>query len=177
MKKFFVLLLLVAPMSLLAQKFGYVNSTEIIQVMPEYTKAIKEVQELEKLYTDEFNKFRTELETKGTEFEKLQRDSVPQSILERRYEELMQLQERLQQFGQEIQVNLQKAEAERMVQIQTVLRNALEEVGAEGGYVCIFDIAGGIPYISKTLCEDVNLLVRAKLGIPANAVPAQAPAN
>ena len=84
MKKFLILFLMLAPMSLLAQKFGYVNSAEIIQVMPEYTKAIKDVQALEKMYTDEFNSMRTELEKKGTEFEKMQQDSVPENILKRR---------------------------------------------------------------------------------------------
>ena len=58
MKKFLILFLMLAPMSLLAQKFGYVNSAEIIQVMPEYAKALKDVQALEKMYTDEFNSLR-----------------------------------------------------------------------------------------------------------------------
>ena len=40
MKKFLFLILMLAPMSMLAQKFGYVNSAEIIQVMPEYSKAL-----------------------------------------------------------------------------------------------------------------------------------------
>lgn len=170
MKKILILLLLVAPMSLFAQqKFGYMNSTEIIKLMPEFTKAQKEVQELEKMYTDEFNKMRTELEKKGAEFEKMQKDSVPESILKLRYEELMQLDERLMQYRQEISANLQKAENERMVAIQTSLRDALDLVGKEGGYVCIFDMAGGIPYISTTLCDDVTAQVKAKLGIPATA--------
>ncbi len=173
MKKILILILLVAPMSILAQKFGYVNSSEIIQVMPEYSKALTEVQELEKMYTDEFNAIRSELEKKGAEFEKMRKDSVPQSILERRYEELMQIQERLEQYGQTVQQNLQKAEQEKMISIQTTLRNALDAVGKEGGYTCIFDLAGGIPYISTTLCDDLSAKVKAKLGIPANAVPAQ----
>lgn len=173
MKKIFILLMLALPMSMFAQqKFGYVNSTEIIQVMPEFEKAQKELKELEKMYTDEFNAMRTELEKKGTEFEKLQQDSVPENILKRRYEELMQLQERLQQYGQEVTANLQQAEQEKMISIQKALRDALELVGADGGFVCIFDIASGVPYISKSLCEDVTMKVRAKLGIPANAVPA-----
>lgn len=173
MKKIFILLMLALPMGMLAQqKFGYVNSTEIIQVMPEFEKAQKELKELEKMYTDEFNAMRTELEKKGTEFEKLQQDSVPENILKRRYEELMQLEERLRQYGQEVTANLQQAEQEKMIAIQKSLRDALDVVGADGGFICIFDLAGGIPYISKSLCEDVTMKVRAKLGIPANAVPA-----
>lgn len=172
MKKIFVLLMLIVPMGMFAQKFGYVNSAEIMQVMPEFEKAQKELKDLEKMYTDEFNSMRTELEKKGTEFEKLQQDSVPENILKRRYEELMQLDERLRQYGQEVSANLQQAEQEKLITIQKTLRDALEVVGSEGGYVCIFDIASGIPYISKSLCEDLTMKVRAKLGIPANAVPA-----
>ena len=129
MKKIFILLMLIAPMSMFAQqKFGYVNSAEIIQVMPEYAKALKDVQALEKMYTDEFNSMRTELEKKGTEFEKMQQDSVPESILKRRYEELMQMQERLQTYGQEVQMNLQKKEQEKLLR---KLRKAVESIEAE----------------------------------------------
>lgn len=172
MKKILVLLMLVVPMGIMAQqKFGYVNSADVLQVMPEIAKAQKELQELQKMYEDEFNAMRTELEKKGTELEKMQQDSVPENILKRRYEELMQLEERLRQYYQEISTNLQQAEQEKMIPIQQKLRDALETVGAEGGYICIFDVAGGVPYISKTLCEDVTMKVRTKLGIPANAVP------
>jgi outer membrane protein len=177
MKKLLIVIMLLAPMSLLAQKFGYVNSAEIVQVMPEFAKAQKKLQDLEKMYTDDFNALRTELEKKGTEFEKLQKDSVPENILKRRYEELLQMEQRLQQYGQEVQANLAKAEQEEMVAIQKILRDALEAVGKEGEYVCIFDLAGGMPYVSTTLCDDLSAKVKTKLGIPANAVPAAAPAK
>ena len=170
MKKILIFIMLLAPMSMLAQKFGYVNSGELIQLMPEFAKAQQKIQDLEKTYTAEFNGMRTELEKKGTEFEKLQQDSVPESILKRRYEELLQMEQRLQQFGQEVQQKLAVAEQEEMLAIQTKLREALEAVGRDGGYVCIYDLAGGMPYVSKTLCEDVTMKVRTKLGIPASAV-------
>ena len=170
MKKILIFIMLLAPMSMLAQKFGYVNSSELIQLMPEFAKAQQKMEDLEKTYTAEFNAMRTELEKKGTEFEKLQQDSVPESILKRRYEELLQMEQRLQQFGQEVQQKLAIAEQEEMLAIQTKLRDALDAVGRDGGYVCIYDLAGGMPYVSKTLCEDVTMKVRTKLGIPASAV-------
>ena len=173
MKKFLIVIMLLAPMSLLAHKFGYMNSAELIQLMPEFSKAQKKLQDLEKTYTNDFNAMRTELEKKGTEFEKLQQDSVPENILKRRYEELLQMEQRLQQASQELQASLAQAEQQEMVAIQTKLRDALDAVGRDGGYVCIFDLAGGVPYISKSLCEDVTAKLRTKLGIPANAVPAK----
>lgn len=173
MKKFLIVIMLLAPMSLLAQKFGYMNSAELIQLMPEFSKAQKKLQDLEKTYTNDFNAMRTELEKKGTEFEKLQQDSVPENILKRRYEELLQMEQRLQQASQELQQSLAQAEQQEMIAIQTKLRDALDAVGRDGGFVCIFDLAGGVPYISKSLCEDVTPKLRTKLGIPANAVPAK----
>ena len=173
MKKILIFIMLLAPMSMLAQKFGYVNSAELIQLMPEFANAQKKIQELEKKYTDDFNSMRTELEKKGTEFEKLQKDSVPENILKRRYEDLLQMEQRLQQYGQEVQQSLAQAEQQEMIAIQTKLRDALDAVGRDGGYVCIYDLSGGMPYVSKTLCEDVTMTVRTKLGIPANAVPAK----
>mgnify|MGYP003289402088 FL=1 len=173
MKKFLIVIMLLAPMSMLAQKFGYMNSAELIQLMPEFSKAQKKLQDLEKTYTNDFNAMRTELEKKGTEFEKLQQDSVPENILKRRYEELLQMEQRLQEASRELQQSLAQAEQQEMIAIQGKLRDALDAVGRDGGYVCIFDLAGGVPYISKTLCEDVTAKLRTKLGIPANAVPAK----
>ena len=62
MKKFVIVIMLLAPMSLLAQKFGYMNSAELIQLMPEFSKAQQKLQDLEKTYTNDFNAMRTELE-------------------------------------------------------------------------------------------------------------------
>ena len=45
------------------------------------------------------------------------------------------------------------------------ITKAIKEVGAAGGYLYIFDVASGIPYISETLSTDVTAAVKAKLGI------------
>ena len=39
MKKVLLVILLLAPMAVMAQKFGHVNTQDIIQAMPDYTKA------------------------------------------------------------------------------------------------------------------------------------------
>ena len=100
MKKFLVLLLMVAPMSLFAQKFGYINSVEIVQVMPEYIKAQSDYQTLQKQYADEFERLRKEFEKKGAEYEQA-KDSLPAAILQRREKDLQELYTRLQQYEQE----------------------------------------------------------------------------
>ena len=56
-KKFIAMLFLMAPLALFAQKFGHLNSADIIQVMPEYATAQTELQNLEKQYTNEDFRF------------------------------------------------------------------------------------------------------------------------
>ena len=51
LKKLIVALMLIIPMGLCAQqKFGHVNSSAIIPLMPEYTTAQNEIQALQKQY-------------------------------------------------------------------------------------------------------------------------------
>ena len=171
MKKFLVLLLIVAPMSLFAQKFGYINSVEIVQVMPEYIKAQSDYQTLQKQYADEFERLRKEFEKKGAEDEQA-KDSLPAAILQRREKDLQELYTRLQQYEQESFQNLQQVQQTKLGEVNQVLNKAIQEVGQAGGYVCVFDLASGIPYISKTLCEDLTETVKTKLGIKKGAKPA-----
>ena len=50
MKKLFIMMLMLAPMAAFAQKFGHVNSQEVIQAMPEFAKARTEIEALTKQY-------------------------------------------------------------------------------------------------------------------------------
>lgn len=157
---------MMAPLSIMAQaqKFGFVNANAIMQVMPEFTQAQNYLQTLQKQYQDEFERLRTELEKKGLEFEQV-KDSLPANILQRRQNELQEIYTRLQQYEQESYQNLEQARVQKLQEVSKVLSDAIQLVGREGGYVCVFDLAGGIPYISETLCEDITEKVKAKLNL------------
>jgi outer membrane protein len=50
--------------------------------------------------------------------------------------------------------------------INSKLQKAIQAVGEEGAYVCVFDLAGGgVPFVSSTLTTDVTDAVKGKLGI------------
>jgi outer membrane protein len=165
LKKLIVALMLIIPMGLCAQqKFGHVNSSAILPLMPEYTTAQSELQALEKQYDEEIKRMNDELNKKSEEFE-AQRATLPANIAERRQSELQELYTRMQQYYQEGEQHLQKASAEKMNAISEKLRNAIKEVGVAGGYVYIMDVASGVPYISETLSTDLTETVKAKLGI------------
>ena len=163
-KKLIAILFLMAPLAIFAQKFGHLNSADIIQVMPEYTAAQTELQKLEKQYSDELKMMETELSKKSEEYE-AQKATLPAKIQQRREQELQELYGRMQQYYQQSQQELAQASQEKMAALTEKITKAIKEVGVAGGYLYIFDVASGIPYISETLSTDVTAQVKAKLGI------------
>lgn len=169
LKKIALLIMLVLPMGVFAQstlKFGHMNSTEIIPTMPEYTKAISELQALEKNLTDEMQRTQAEFSKKYQEFQQaMAKDSLPQNIAERRQKELEDLAQRQQQFQEEAQQEMQKAQQEKMVPVYQKLDNAIKAVGEAEGVIYIFDLARTqIPFVG-TQSIDLTAKVKANLGI------------
>ena len=70
MKKVILMALLLVPMSIFAQKFGHFDSSAIIQLMPEYTTAQTEIQQLQAQYENDLKRMQDELKKKSEEYEK-----------------------------------------------------------------------------------------------------------
>ena len=171
-KKIAFLLLLIAPMSLFAQKFAHFKSMDIIPVMPEYSKAQTDIQKMQKQYEDEIKRASDEFNKKFAEYQQEQK-TLPQNIQERRQRELQELQEKGMQFQQDAQQQLQKAYGDMMEPIYKKLEDAVKSVGPTGGYTYIFDLnRTDIPYINEAQSKDVTNDIKTKLGISLSAVPA-----
>ena len=153
-----------APMATFAQKFGHVNSQEIVQAMPEFTKARTDIEALTKQYEADLKSMQDELQKKAEAFDKEQA-TLPENIKQRRQTELQEMYQKIQQSYQDNQQALSQAQGEKLQAIQTKVLDAIKAVGQAGGYVYIMDVTGGIPYISTTLSTDVTAEVKKKLGI------------
>ena len=165
LKKIALLLLLIAPMSVFAQKFGHIKSMDIVTVMPEYTKAQTDIQAMQKQYEDEIKRANEEFTKKYTEYQQEQAN-LPKNIQDRRQKELQDLSEKGMQFQQDAQQQLQKSYATMMEPIYKKVEDAIKAVGVAGGYTFIFDTnRTDIPYMSDTLTSDVTAQVKAKLGL------------
>lgn len=159
------MLMMLAPMAAFAQKFGHVNSQEIIQAMPEFTKARTDIEALAKQYDADLKSMQDEIQKKAEALEKEQA-TLPANIKQRREQELQDMYQKYQQSAQDNQQALGKEQQEKMQAITTKVLDAIKSVGQTDGYVYIMDIAGGgIPYISTTLSTDVTAKVKAKLGL------------
>lgn len=164
MKKVFLALLLLAPLTATAQKFGHVNSQEIIAAMPEYQKAKTEIEALQKQYEDDVNSMQEELKKKAQDYEE-NASTLPDNIKQRREQELNEMYQKIQQSYQDNQQALSKASQEKMQAITAKVVDAITAVGQAGGYIYIMDTTGGIPFINTTLSTDVTAQVKTKLGL------------
>ena len=165
LKKIALLLMLVLPMSVFAQKFGHIKTQEILTVMPEYTKAQTDIQTMQKQYEDEMKRLQDEINKKFAAYQQEQAN-LPKNIQERRQKELQELNERGMQMGQDAQQQLQQSWLQMLEPIAKKIDDAIKAVGQEGGYVYIFDLnATQIPFINETYSTDVTSAVKAKLGL------------
>ena len=164
MKKVLFMILMLAPIAAMAQKFGHVNSQEVIQAMPEYTKAKTEIEALAQQYEADLKSMQEEMTKKLKDYE-ANAKTLPDNIKQRRETELQEMDQKIRQSYQDNQQALAQAQQEKMQAITTKVIDAIKQVGQAGGYVYIMDNAGGIPYISTTLSTDVTSQVKAKLGI------------
>ena len=164
MKKLLFMLMMLAPMATFAQKFGHVNSQEVIQAMPEFTKARADIEALAKQYDADLKGMQEEIQKKAEALEKEQA-TLPANIKQRREQELQEMYQKYQPSAQDNQQALAKEQSEKMQAITTKVLDAIKSIGQTEGYVYIMDIAGGIPYISTTLSTDVTAKVKAKLGL------------
>jgi len=166
MKKIFAAaLVLLAPVMAFGQKFGHIDSQNIIPLMSEYKSATTELETLSKQYEEELKYMSDEYTKKVADYEK-QAETLPDNIRQRREQEIMDSREKALQYQQECSVNMQNKQVELMNGVNDKLTKAIEAVGQEGQYICIFDIAtGAVPFVNSTLTTDVTEQVKAKLGI------------
>lgn len=165
MKKLvFAAILAIAPLSVFAQKFGIVDVSDVIMLMPEYKAADEELQKLQTMYKEELEYMKKEYEKKRNDYE-TQYESLSEDLRARREEELLSSQKKINEYVQDCDVKYQNKQVELMNNIQEKALKAIKSVGEDGGYVCIFDVYGSVPYVSATLTTDVTGEVKAKLGI------------
>ena len=165
MKKLFIVALVaLIPFGAFAQKFGHFNSADILPLMPEYKAAEAELQELTTQYQDEFNYMVTEYQKKEDDYLK-NRESLPEATRQRREQDLADSQQKIQEYRMNSSANLENKQAELLNNINEKALKAVKEVGEEGGYICIFDLGGGVPFVNATLTTDVTEPIKAKLGI------------
>lgn len=164
MKKLVIFLLMMLPLGLFAQesKIAIVNTQEIMMAMPEVADMQKQISALDAEYQKEMKAMSDEYNKKYSDFI-AQQDSLTENIRLRRMQELEDIQQRTQNLIQVAQQDIQKKQTDLLAPIQEKLRNAIQAVGKENGYLYILD-PQIVLYKSDTAI-DATAQVKAKLGI------------
>ena len=160
MKKIVLMLMLLAPMTMMAQKFGKVNTQTIMQALPDVAKANGELEALQKQKDNELKAMQEEFQRKADEYQK-GASTMNATAKQQKETELQGLQQKIQQAYQDGQQELQKKSNELMQPIVAKVRAAIDVVGKAGNYTYIFEEGAAIYTGSNVV--DVTKEVQSKI--------------
>ncbi len=168
--------LMLGSTSLFAQKFGRINSNEIITAMPEMKEAETNLEAFGKTLQESIEAISVEYQNKLQEYQK-NYETLSEAIRDMKAKELQDLSARAQQYQQAAQQDFQRKQNELMAPIVEKAEAAIKKVAAAGGFIAIFDTAQPtLAYFDEAQLTDIAPAVRTELGITATPEAAAAPA-
>jgi len=157
-------------------KFGHINSQELISLMPERDSALIKLQD----YTNELEQTITEMQqeyqTKYNTYQQKQATWTA-AVLEAKQRELIEIQQRLEQFSQGAQQEYQQMQQILLSPVFQKANEAIAKVAKENGFAFIFDLSvGSLIYFDEQVSVNILPMAKSELGIPAEKVaPTQLP--
>lgn len=146
-------------------KFGHINSDELFQLMPERDTIMQKLQAKQTELQNTAEIMQVEFNNKYNDYVQTM-ETLTNLVRQTKEEELSALQERITNFNQRADQELQQEQATLIEPVLTKAEKAIKEVGKENGFTYIFDMARGpIIYFDETTSINVLPLVKTKLGI------------
>ena len=144
-------------------KFGYLNSNELLAMMPESQSMQEELQTYAKGLESQLTAMQAEYEKKVVEYQQNE-TSYTDIIKEDKIREIQSIEQRVIEFQKNAEQSLNEKRIELFTPIQEKANEAIKKVAEEGNYTFIFDSSfGNLLYSSER--ENVLNLVKSKLGL------------
>jgi outer membrane protein len=153
-------------------KIGYINTDELISVMPEAAKVDSELKEFQLSLQQQGQTLQAEADKKRDEYIK-DSSKLSASMKEIRRDELVKLYQRLQNYDQEAQDKATQYAQVKIGPIREKAAEAIKAVAKEKGYAYVLDFNS---VIVGPPGDDLLPFVKTKLGIK-DPVPANKPAG
>lgn len=144
-------------------KIGYIDSNELLSAMPERAEAEKKLQEYAKELQNQLQAMTAEHDSKVQDFQSKQA-MMTDVIKQTKIKEISDLEQRIQDFQTQAQLDLQKKEQELMQPMIDKAKKAIKEVAKENGYTYILDAASGIILFADE-SENILPIVKKKMGL------------
>ena len=163
MKKLLLMLMLCAPMTMFAQKFGHLDSQALLQSLPEATAIQNKLQAKGKEYQKQIEDMQAELQRQAEAYDKAK--STMNATKHAETEKTLQdLYNKIQQTAQDNQKAFNEEQQKQLGPVLEKVRNAIAAVAKTGGYTYIMEKAAGQPiYINEAISKDVTAEVKAQL--------------
>lgn len=161
-------ILLVAALAMISaaafgQKFAHVNFSELVQLMPESDQARATMDASSKEASETYQAMADEWNTKYQQYQQKAASWTP-AIREAKEKELTDMQQRIQEFNQTVQAELQQQQQQLMAPIYQKAQEAVEKLAKEGGYIYVFDQTTAL-FIDPAQSTDLTPAARKALGI------------
>lgn len=179
-------LLLTTHVANAQQKFGHLNSDEIFATMPEAKTVSTTIENLAKSKQAEIDKMITEYQNKlkaAQEKERTLSEANKEQVLKElqtAQTELQDLQKRIEDARNKARTDVETKQGELFPPLQQKVATAINTISKEKGLSYVFDTAASQGFNNLVYFdggEDITASVKTKLGIPATAKPAAAPAK
>lgn len=160
-----VLFFLASANKLSAQKFGYVNSIQLLSELPEITTADASILEYQNTLISKGEAMVKTFEANYQLYMQEAQSGNLTAVQQQQKEGALSLeQQEIQKYEYEVQNLIAQKREEMYAPILERVRSTIEAVGKENGYTMIFDSSvGGI--LSADDNDDVSAMVKSKLGI------------
>jgi len=148
-----------------AQKFGYINSQELLSQLPEVKESTANIETLKKQLQKKGTDMVAALQQKYTALQQDQEQGKLSPVqLEQEAAKLKEEEAKIGQFEQTSQQKIYEKTELLLAPIQEKINNAIKEVAQDNGYTYIFDASLGMVLYADP-GSDVSSLVKSKLGI------------
>lgn len=140
----FATLLFVGTTSLATaqSKIAHINTTELVQAMPEMTTAQAEIEKLTKTYEVQIKEMATELQNKIKQYQ-AEVDTKTEEENTSRSKEVSQMEQGIRQFQGQAQEDLGKKEAALYKPIFEKAKSAIDKVAKAQGFQYVLDSTQG----------------------------------
>lgn len=145
-----------------ADRIAYINSLELLEVIPGKVAASRSISDLNQKYKDELAVMQNDYNNKYTDFLSNQ-NKLAESIKLRRMQELYELEQNINRFMKIAQEDVESQEAQLITPLREKLKEVINQVGIEQGYTCIYDMANpAIAFITPNAIN-ANPLIKSRL--------------
>ncbi len=164
-KVLFFAMLAMLPMLVMGQdKFGYVNSYELMMQMPEINQIEKDMVEFNKKNQDYLQTMQAELQDKAAKYEQ-EKETLSESMKKVKEEELQSMYDRIQNAYASFQQEAQQEQEKKLQPVKERLQAAIDSVGKKQNLLFVFDLSSGALLYKSDKAVDITAAVKKELGV------------